>query len=85
MDVDHVQGTTVIETTDLQGRYVTVAWDDEPNYTTGLITEMRCFIGFIEPNGEPGDGYITWLPVFTEWWDEDKSYTTVHPIGKHMV
>ncbi|MHC4278254.1 MAG: hypothetical protein ACYSTI_13190 [Planctomycetota bacterium] len=72
MDVDHVQGTTVIETTDLQGRWVIIAWvSDGPNYhdKDGFI-EMRCFIGFIQPNGEPGDGYITWLPVFTEWWDD---------------
>ncbi len=77
MDVTNIQGTTAIETTDLQGREVSVAWiTDDPNYRTSQryklepLTEMRVFIGFMEPNGEPGDGYVTWLPVFVEWWDD---------------
>ncbi len=40
-----------------------------PNYKISPkgLTEVRCFIGW--GSGALNlDGYVTWVPVYTEWW-----------------
>ncbi len=57
---------------DNKGDIALVAFStDGPNYRTspkGLV-EIRCFIGWGSGRFN-SDGYITWVPVFTDWFGE---------------
>jgi hypothetical protein len=64
-----VEGMTVIEDIlDNKGEIATVAFALHPNTRNNNgLTEIRAFVGFARTQ----EGFITWLPVHTEWFDEE--------------
>jgi hypothetical protein len=59
------------EIVDNKGTTVNVTFLNPPDYRTiDGLTEVRSYMEFSEPFGY-SDKYVTWMPVFTEWWFND--------------